>query len=235
MVLASLESHSMFHHALLDLELYPQFSSPFLALALGLSTVPSFFFRCVHPLLFYKECCALVDWLNNHLTGCEPNQVYHRSSAANTLRLSFVRDRAVSTRTSPISRQLDAHEVLDTTDVGRLTSPLQWRERRHRAFQRDERWTVSPWRRPPCVTSPTTRLATGHPSFQSGTSVGVQTDDVVPAATRAASASLAPVIIVHVTLRFGEPAIFYNFDGSFYKSCVHQSGPSRTNSCREGP
>ena len=79
--------------------------------------------RCVHPLPPCKEGYALADWLNNPLsqvTSPSPSS----KSAANTFRLMYFRERAVSKRTLTIRDHCDASEVYDTADVGRLTSPL---------------------------------------------------------------------------------------------------------------
>ena len=61
--------------------------------------------RWVHPRPLCKEGYALSDWLNNHLSQVIGPSLSSKS-AANTLRLSYLRHEAVSTRTLTISRPL---------------------------------------------------------------------------------------------------------------------------------
>ena len=65
----NLKSHSissMFHRTLLDPQLSPHFSTPFLHLHLvRLPLLRCDIPRCVHPLPLCKEGYALADWLNN--------------------------------------------------------------------------------------------------------------------------------------------------------------------------
>ena len=67
--------------------------------------------------------------LNNPLSQVTSSSLSSKS-AANTLRLTYLREEAVSTRTSDdFATTLDVFGVYDTTDVGRLTSALFSQER----------------------------------------------------------------------------------------------------------
>ena len=61
--------------------------------------------RSVRPLLLCKEGHDLADWLKNHLFLFASPSVSSKS-LANTLRLTYLRERAVSARTLTISRPL---------------------------------------------------------------------------------------------------------------------------------
>ena len=70
--------------------------------------------------MWRQLCYALAIWLNNSFSEVMSRSLSSKS-AANTLRLSYLREESVSTRTLTISL---GSEIYDTTDVGRLTSPL---------------------------------------------------------------------------------------------------------------
>ena len=84
--------------------------------------------RCVHPLPLRKEGFALADWLNNPVTQVmSPN--LSSKSAANTPINVPSRKGSLDTNLDDLATTVDASEIHDTTDVGRLTSPLFSQER----------------------------------------------------------------------------------------------------------
>ena len=69
----------------------------------------------------------MANWLNNRLSQVVSPSL-SSMSAANKLRLSS-RGGSLNTNVDDLETTLDASEVYDTTDVGRLTSPLISQER----------------------------------------------------------------------------------------------------------
>ena len=120
-VLASRESHSissMFHRTL------PTAVSTSLHrfVHLHLVRLPLLRFsilRRVHPLSLCQEGHALADWLNS-----PSPRLWAHVSAVTTHRSTHLRERAVSTRTSTISRPLWVRLKSSTTNVGQMASPL---------------------------------------------------------------------------------------------------------------
>ena len=133
MVLASLKSHSissMFHRTLLD----PQLSSALLytdsytcTWFVYLSFVVKFFDVSIHC----HSASRVLLWptgLNNPVTQVmSPN--LSSKSAANTPINVPSRKGSLDTNLDDLATAVDASEIHDTTDVGRLTSPLFSQER----------------------------------------------------------------------------------------------------------
>ena len=125
-VLASMQSHSissMFHRTLLDPQLSPHFSTPFPTLALGLSTSPSLLSFDVSTATLHGGLCF--GWLAEKLplTGYEPKPLIEVSSEHTPINLPSKKG-ILDTNLDDLATTVDASEVYDTTDVGRLLSPL---------------------------------------------------------------------------------------------------------------
>ena len=114
---------SMLHRTLLD----PHLSPHTCLWSLYCSSVA--ILRCVLSLPLCKECFAVSDCLNNQSFSQIMITSLLLKSAANTLRLIYFRERAVSTTTLTISRPLWMHLKFTTTEIGQLTSPLFSQER----------------------------------------------------------------------------------------------------------
>ena len=107
----------------------PQFSSlfstSFSALAPGSSTSPSLLYpRGVHQRPLCKEGHALADWLNSTLSQVMSPSLRIDVSREHTPIILLSRRGSLDTNVGDLATTLDASEVCDTTDVGRLTSPL---------------------------------------------------------------------------------------------------------------
>ena len=85
--------------------------------------------RCAHPLPLCKEGRALADWLNNlFFTSYEPKSLIEVSSEHTQIFLPSRRG-SLDTNLDDFATTVDASEVYDISDVGRLTSPLSSQER----------------------------------------------------------------------------------------------------------
>ena len=72
----------------------------------------------------------MVDWLNNHLSQAISPSLSSKSAAIN---LPSRKD-SLDTNLEDLANTVDAFEMLDTTDVGRMTSPLFSQKREESAI-----------------------------------------------------------------------------------------------------
>ena len=79
--------------------------------------------RRVHPVPLCKESCTSADWAEQSpLAGYEPRSLIEDSSEHTPINLPS-RNGIVDTNLDDLATTVDASEMIDTTDVGRLTSP----------------------------------------------------------------------------------------------------------------
>ena len=79
-----------------------------------------------------KEGCASADWAEQSpLTGHEPRSLIGDSSGHTLIDLPS-RNGIVDTNLDDLATTVDASEMIDTTDVGPLTSPRGETHERHR-------------------------------------------------------------------------------------------------------
>ena len=103
---------------------------PFLHLHLVRLPLPRCYTRrCLHPLPLCKEGYALADWLNNLLSHVMSPKSLIEVSSEHTPIILPSRRGSLDTNVGDLATTLDASEVYDTTDVGRLTAPLFSQER----------------------------------------------------------------------------------------------------------
>ena len=122
------ESHSissMFHRTLLDPQLSPHFSTPFSTFAPGLSTSLSLLYPSVCPSTATLQGGLCLGRLaeQSPLTGYEPKSLIEVISEHTPINLPS-KQGSFDTNLDDLATTVDASEVYDTTDVGRLTSPL---------------------------------------------------------------------------------------------------------------
>ena len=127
-VLASLfshPSHQCFTCTLLDPQLSPNFSTPFPTVAPGSSTTPSLLYPSASPsTATLQGRLCLADCLNNPpLTDYEPKSLIEVSSEHTPNNLPSGKG-SLDTNLDDLATSVDASEIHDTTDVGRLASPL---------------------------------------------------------------------------------------------------------------
>ena len=117
----------------------PQFSSPFStsfsALAPGSSTSASLLYTSMSPSTATLQGGSCIGRLaeQSPLTGYGPKSRIEVSSEHTPIILPSRRG-SLDTNVDDLATTLDASEVCDTTDVGRLTSPLFSQEREVSAF-----------------------------------------------------------------------------------------------------
>ena len=71
----------------------------------------------------------MADWLNNPLSQVMSPRLSSKSRSEHTPVISLSRRGSLDTNVDDLATTLDASEVCDRTDVGRLTSPLFSQER----------------------------------------------------------------------------------------------------------
>ena len=129
----------MFRGILLDTQFFSPFSTPCPTLAPSPTTTPSLLYPSrVHPLPLCKESCAASDWAEQSpLTGYEPSLSSKSAVRADADRLTFEKG-SLDPNLDDLASTVDASEMIDTTDVGRLTSPRGETHEGHRFVLR--RW-----------------------------------------------------------------------------------------------
>ena len=107
----------MFRRTLFDPQLLAHFSTPFLTCAPSPMTAPSLIYLSACPsTVFPQGGLCFSHWLNNPLSLVfEPKSLMQVSS--DTLRLTYLLEGAVSTRTSTISSTTRTRRTVDCTTV----------------------------------------------------------------------------------------------------------------------
>ena len=115
----------MFHRTLLEPQLSPHCSAPFPALASGSSTTPSLLYRSASPSTATLHGGLCFGRLAEQcpLAGHEPKSLI-KVSSEHTPIILLSRRGSLDTNVDDLATAVDASETHDTTDAGRLTSPL---------------------------------------------------------------------------------------------------------------
>ena len=128
-VLSCLKSHSissMFRGALLECSFFcSPFSTPFPTLASSPATTPSQLFSWTSSTTAPPQGGLLFGRLaeQSPLTGCEPKSLIEVSSEHTPINLPS-RKGSLDTNLDDLATTVDASEMIDTIEVGQLTSPL---------------------------------------------------------------------------------------------------------------
>ena len=126
----------MFHRTLRDPQLAPHFSIPFPTRAPSPTTSPSLLYPSASPSTATLQGGFCFGRLaeQSPLTGYEPKPLIEVSSEHTPINLPSTKG-SLDTNLDDLATTVDAFEMLDTTYVGRMTSPLFSQEREVNAIK----------------------------------------------------------------------------------------------------